>query len=265
MDHVMFHSHTMTHISSPHAGLTEYRKHQFKLKADLLTGQTFAKFVDLDYLKFVMLICTVQLWFSLLQKLVLTMALRCLKCTLLPQAFRLAGRPGFLCPKPLAVAPAALFGIYEQDRRSGYKSNAKKLSKKEHYKETMRIMKEEFAKFKDEMRYKFSFDYFYPVRHGDYEVLHKFNKQSEVDKFVVSCDSNHNEGKSQAEFFLNAQEKATFRGFINTDVPKDGVIKRSGFANIKTRPNMVWSFFFKHAVYFYLSYSSRNHFCDGNH
>ncbi|ELU10625.1 hypothetical protein CAPTEDRAFT_164396 [Capitella teleta] len=157
---------------------------------------------------------------------------------------RHAKKCAFLAPIQSCVTPRASIGIYEKDRRSGYKSNVKKTNK-EIMKEGLGLMRGEFWKLKEEWKHNLNFDKFYPVQHGDYERLWKFDNKETIDNFTVTCDSNHHEGKSQAEFFVNEQKKGVFRGFLNTDVAKDGRVKRAGYANIKSQPNMK-SFFRKH-------------------
>ncbi|KAI8784299.1 complex I intermediate associated protein [Biomphalaria glabrata] len=71
--------------------------------------------------------------------------------------------------------------------------------------------------------------------HGNYEVLCRFNKQSEVDKWIVSTDSDNKGGKSTAEFTFSKNKTGWFHGNICKEVPKDGLTKYAGWANITTK------------------------------
>lgn len=156
---------------------------------------------------------------------------------LLGQRLSSSGNLGLLSVNGAAV-PAASFIPYEESRRSGYKSKIK-VSKREAVVKGMGMVKEEMQKLKDETLGLLRMDKLYMVEHGDYEVVWRFNDKASINKWVLTCDNDNNEGRSQAEFVLGPDQKGIFRGYLNTTVPKDGAVVRAGYANIKSLPNMV--------------------------
>lgn len=58
--------------------------------------------------------------------------------------------------------------------------------------------------------------------------------QSEIDKWVVTCDSDHKEGHSTASFELSSSGYGLFSGVVTALLPKDGRIKKAGYANIRS-------------------------------
>lgn len=54
----------------------------------------------------------------------------------------------------------------------------------------------------------------------------------------MTCDTDVYQGKSKAEIIKTENETALFRGFLDTDVPEDGVTKNAGYANIRAPVNM---------------------------
>ncbi|KAH9488010.1 putative complex I intermediate associated protein [Bulinus truncatus] len=71
--------------------------------------------------------------------------------------------------------------------------------------------------------------------HGNYEVIFRFDKQSELDSWIVSTDSDHQGGKSKADFTFTKNRTGLFYGNISKEVPKDGKSKYAGYANITTK------------------------------
>ena len=131
--------------------------------------------------------------------------------------------------------------FFEPDRKGGYQTKIAK-STKEHIKEGLGYIKPELIKFKNEWVRNFKGDRITeltPVEHNDYEIIWRFEEQPEVESWVVTADSDHGEGKSEAEFVLGPSNTGLFRGNLDTTVPKDGVIKDAGYANIRSPVNMV--------------------------
>ena len=132
--------------------------------------------------------------------------------------------------------------FWEPDRKSGYKTKIKKPTPVM-IKEGLGQMKGEISKLKDEVVSAARCDQLMMLHHGDYEVVWKFNSKEAVDSWVVTTDADHSEGNSRAEFVFGANQKSIFKGYINTDVPKDGIIKNSGYCNIRSPQNMVLDLF----------------------
>ncbi|CAE1257363.1 MACROD [Acanthosepion pharaonis] len=65
--------------------------------------------------------------------------------------------------------------------------------------------------------------------------------QEEIDKWVITCDSDHNEGSSKALFELNKNGNGLFHGHLSTKLPKDGIVKDAGYVNLRS-PRLMKSF-----------------------
>ena len=65
--------------------------------------------------------------------------------------------------------------------------------------------------------------------------MFQFKNNQDLDKWVVTTDSDHNEGKSSAKLEISDASAGLFHGYVNGDVVKDGKIKRTGYANIRTK------------------------------
>lgn len=71
------------------------------------------------------------------------------------------------------------------------------------------------------------------------------DNDEDIKKFVVTSDSDNNEGRSQCTFTKSPAGYAIFSGNLDSTVPEDGQIKRSGYCNIKSlrvRVNIVVQF-----------------------
>ncbi|KAL1140169.1 hypothetical protein AAG570_000101 [Ranatra chinensis] len=51
----------------------------------------------------------------------------------------------------------------------------------------------------------------------------------------MTCDADNNEGFSSCKFIINGQNKGVFKGFLSTDIPKDGKTRRAGYCSIRTK------------------------------
>jgi len=128
--------------------------------------------------------------------------------------------------------------FWEADKKGGYKTKIKQ-PPKDIIKDGLKDIKGELHKFKDEVVSKVQCDSLAGLEHGDYEIVWKFNDKSVVSSWIVTSDSNHNEGKSVSEFLLGANQKGIFRGQLSSEIPKDGVIKSTGYCNIRSPKNMI--------------------------
>lgn len=50
----------------------------------------------------------------------------------------------------------------------------------------------------------------------------------------MTSDRDHGEGNSRCTLEINGRGKGLFSGELSTQVPKDGIVKRSGYCNIRT-------------------------------
>jgi NADH dehydrogenase [ubiquinone] 1 alpha subcomplex assembly factor 1 len=131
-----------------------------------------------------------------------------------------------------------VFNFWEPDRKGGYKTKIKKPSR-ELAKEGLKAISGELSKLKEEIATKFRCDNLELMLHGDYEIVWKFSSEDIVNSWVVTADSDHNEGHSKAGFVLGANQKGIFRGNLNTKVQKDGKVRSAGYCNIRSPKNMI--------------------------
>lgn len=132
----------------------------------------------------------------------------------------------------------ALWNFWEKDKKGGYETKIEK-PLKELVKEGFKEIKPEIKKFNEEVKAKIMCDRVRLYMHNDYEIAWKFSDSSVTDSWVVTADSDHNQGKSKASFVLGANQKGVFKGYLNNDPPKDGVIKYTGYCNIRSPKNMI--------------------------
>jgi len=111
----------------------------------------------------------------------------------------------------------------------------------ENWQDGMKLIGGEMSKFKEEVKWRFRCDHLAMIEHNDYEVVWKFDNKDALDGWVVSTDRDSNTGNSTAEFVSADNHHGLFRGHLDTTVPKDGIVKRTGFCNIRSPPNFVRS------------------------
>ena len=132
--------------------------------------------------------------------------------------------------------------FYEPDRGGGRRKPTE-YSSYELWREGIQHIGGEVSKFKDEVLCKLRCDNFAELEHGDYELLWKFDNKEMINSWIVTTDQDNDEGHSTAEFVITPNNRGLFRGCIDTTVPKDGVIKRTGYCNIRSPQNFVRSYF----------------------
>ena len=132
--------------------------------------------------------------------------------------------------------------FYEPDRGGGRRKPTE-YSSYELWREGIQHIGGEVSKFKDEVFCKLRCDNFAELEHGDYELLWKFDNKEMINSWIVTTDQDNDEGHSTAEFVITPNNRGLFRGCIDTTVPKDGVIKRTGYCNIRSPQNFVRSYF----------------------
>lgn len=134
------------------------------------------------------------------------------------------------------VTPS-LYEFWERDEKGGYKNREKLPPLWKLIPEGIKELKEEVALFKKEL-----YDDFFwlnkPlfVRPGEIDVVWKFGQESHLHNWVITSDSDHNEGFSKCELKLTKDGKGLFSGELNKTVPKDGKISRAGYCNMRTKP-----------------------------
>ena len=62
----------------------------------------------------------------------------------------------------------------------------------------------------------------------------KFSKDMDMAQWIVTSDSDHNEGYSSASLSLSPTGKGLFSGNLSTQTVRDGQVKRSGYCNFRS-------------------------------
>uniref|UniRef100_A0A1L8DUN7 Putative chaperone protein n=1 Tax=Nyssomyia neivai TaxID=330878 RepID=A0A1L8DUN7_9DIPT len=126
------------------------------------------------------------------------------------------------------------WGWWERDRKSGYNSTREELSKKQMILDGLKELKTEIALWKEEVREKIRSDPILLYRAGEVDVKFQFKEPQDLEKWVCTADSDHNQGHSVAKFEISPSGHGLFYGSLSTKVPLDGRIKRAGYANINS-------------------------------
>lgn len=125
--------------------------------------------------------------------------------------------------------------FWEREKKSGYKTALPQPSKKKMILDGLRELKEEIHMWSEEMKEKLESDPILVYRPGETDIVFNFKDKSSLDKWIVTTDMDHNEGKSTAALELSNSGAGLFHGVVNSEHIKDGVIKRTGYANIRTK------------------------------
>ncbi|XP_053687559.1 complex I intermediate-associated protein 30, mitochondrial [Sabethes cyaneus] len=149
----------------------------------------------------------------------------------------------FLHPASRQVVPLIPCNnlFWERDRKGGYQSTQPKVSRWQMIRDGMRELKYELSLFHEEWKERFASDPLVVFRPGETDVVFNFESKADLDKWIVTTDKDHGEGYSEAKFELGPSGFGLFHGKLESRVPKDGRIKRSGYANI-TRQRIRKSF-----------------------
>lgn len=125
--------------------------------------------------------------------------------------------------------------FWEKDRKGGYNTTSgKKVPLKQQILDGLKELKEDFALFDQEWREKLASDALVVFRPGETDVVFNFESAKDLDRWVLTTDKDHNEGFTEAKFELSPAGFGMFHGALESRVPKDGRIKRSGYANIRS-------------------------------
>jgi len=135
---------------------------------------------------------------------------------------------------PAVVFVRTALDFFHPKPGAEYADRLKRKKPKQLIRKSLKMLPEEIHKWSEEMKDKFVANPIIATFHGDYEVLFKFDNNQIVDDWILTTDRLFSEGKSQAEFVLGQNKTGLFRGFVNTDVPKDGIIKQAGYCNIRS-------------------------------
>lgn len=138
------------------------------------------------------------------------------------------------CHRQIFTSPVQYL-FYEKSKKGNYdKHTADKIPKKQLVLDGLKLLKEEIKLWKEEAVEKLKMDPIMIYRPGEIDAAFKFTSQQELDKWVVSADSDHNEGFSTAKFEMSQCGYGLFSGNVQSLVPKDGRVFRAGYCNIKS-------------------------------
>ena len=174
---------------------------------------------------------------------------------LAPVSQSLPFSPGLLSPRPhpIKVPRATRVTIFQAHKKAGYgkevAENKLKLAI-----DGLKMLKSETKLFLQEWKVKLENDAVMDRDHLDHTYLFHFSNQEDVNKWVVTCDSDHGEGSSTANFELNRNGNGLFHGHLSTKIPKDGIIKDAGYANIRS-PRLLVSIYLLHWVLQFVQWS----------
>ncbi|XP_020296479.1 complex I intermediate-associated protein 30, mitochondrial [Pseudomyrmex gracilis] len=138
---------------------------------------------------------------------------------------------------------ANLSCFYVRDRKYGYKKYDKpppepeKLSVFGQMREGWRKLKEEFGLWIEEMKENYQTDPSLIYRRGEVDVVWRFKDDPKsLDQWIVTCDSDYNEGYSTAKLEMSSIGTGVFSGVLSNRLPKDGRLAYAGYCNITTIP-----------------------------
>ncbi|XP_017781725.1 PREDICTED: complex I intermediate-associated protein 30, mitochondrial [Nicrophorus vespilloides] len=130
-------------------------------------------------------------------------------------------------------ATKALTTFYEKDAKSGYKDSRASPSKTNLIRDGLKELKQEVALWTEEVKDHFDADPVLIYRPGETDIAWRFDQET-VNKWIVTSDSDNNEGFSKCKFDLTEHGKGHFHGNLSTRIPKDGRVQRAGYCNIKS-------------------------------
>ncbi|XP_018308467.1 complex I intermediate-associated protein 30, mitochondrial [Mycetomoellerius zeteki] len=138
---------------------------------------------------------------------------------------------------------SSLSCVYEPDRKSGYKKvyhrppPEQNLSIFGKIREGYRQFKEEFGILMEEVKEKLRMDPIFMYRQNEVDVIWRFkNDLKSLDQWVITCDSDYNEGFSTVKLEMSSTGTGVFSGTISTRLPKDGRIRYAGYCNMTSIP-----------------------------
>lgn len=135
-------------------------------------------------------------------------------------------------PAVISAGDRRNFIGFVSDKKDGYGKPPKKESNMDHYKFGFNQLKKEIKLWKDEMKEQLSNDPILIVPPGEVDTVFEFGKQDDIDKFIVTADSDHNEGFSHCSLKLSPAGYGLFSGVLDSTVPKHGKLSKAGYCNI---------------------------------
>uniref|UniRef100_A0A8D8TNS7 Complex I intermediate-associated protein 30, mitochondrial n=1 Tax=Cacopsylla melanoneura TaxID=428564 RepID=A0A8D8TNS7_9HEMI len=129
--------------------------------------------------------------------------------------------------------------FWESGKKFGYESfdPNKKPSMKEKfemYKGGLHDIKKGVKMWKEEVKETWLMDPEMGIQPNQMDVVWKFEEAS-LENWVVTCDKDHGEGFSNANLEVSTLGHGMFSGELSTNVPQDGVLKKSGYVNLRSK------------------------------
>lgn len=126
--------------------------------------------------------------------------------------------------------------FHEQDPKFGYSKldpNRKQplREKIQMYKDGIQDIKTGVKKWKEEFHD--TLDPQVDITPHETQVIWKFD-ESTINNWIVTCDSDNREGLSTANLSVSTLGHGMFSGTLNSHVPQDGKLKRSGYCNLRS-------------------------------
>uniref|UniRef100_A0A1B0G1D9 NADH:ubiquinone oxidoreductase intermediate-associated protein 30 domain-containing protein n=1 Tax=Glossina morsitans morsitans TaxID=37546 RepID=A0A1B0G1D9_GLOMM len=125
--------------------------------------------------------------------------------------------------------------FWEREKKSGYKTALPLPSRKQMILDGFKELKEEIKLWRQEIKETFESDPILVYRPGEIDVVFNFKDEKSLDKWVVTSDKDHNEGRSTAMLELSNSGGGLFHGDVCSEHVKDGIIKRTGYASMRTK------------------------------
>ncbi|EZA54652.1 hypothetical protein DMN91_007241 [Ooceraea biroi] len=133
--------------------------------------------------------------------------------------------------------------FYRPDPKSGYKTMYYNLPAQKNWTIFGRIsdgyyqLKRELGIWVEEIKEKLRNDPILVYTPNEVDVVWEFNGDpSSLDQWILTCDSDYDEGFSTATLEMSSTGTGIFSGTLSTQLPKDGKIKHAGYCNITTKP-----------------------------
>ncbi|XP_015597964.1 complex I intermediate-associated protein 30, mitochondrial [Cephus cinctus] len=132
--------------------------------------------------------------------------------------------------------------FFEKDPKGGYPKVYDRLEKSDtstlgKIRTGYQQIVEEFSLLKDEIKELSFMDPTIGLKEYAVDVKWKFHDNPKALKeWVITCDSDYNAGFSTVSLELSPGGKGLFTGYLDTKLPKDGKLKRTGYCNMKSLP-----------------------------
>ncbi|XP_031624576.1 complex I intermediate-associated protein 30, mitochondrial [Contarinia nasturtii] len=120
---------------------------------------------------------------------------------------------------------------YVPDKKDGYKT-MKEESQKDHIKYGLKALKNEIKLWTEEWKERLRQDPQILLPFGEIDTVFEFMKQEDIDKFITTSDSDHNEGYSHCSFKISEAGYGLFSGVLDSTVPKQGNVAKAGYCNV---------------------------------